>query len=311
MSRSKILAFSLLPVLIAANVTRSSGQKNDADELIKVDSDMVVLRATVSDRNGKAILGLNKVNFHLSEDGVEQKIEFFSADPLPVSWILVLDRSGSMFTMMRDVYDAALHVIDDGTSLDEMAITTFNGRVELTSSFERDKHRLQNAILGLRADGNTALYDAVSFSLDRFREANNRKKVMVVVTDGEDNASKLPFRSVVERAEEEDVTIYTVGMFGGMSSKDELRFEDDLEKLAASTGGRSHFPRNVQECEQAMYQIALEVRQQYSLAYYPTNTSFDGKWRQIQLTVEPSNTKEKRSVRTRPGYYAKKKILAQ
>ena len=310
MSRVKFCVCVSLAALVMADAASISAQKNDADELIKIDSNMVVLRATVTDKNGNSVPGLKKENFHVLEDGVEQKIEFFSSEPLPVSWTLVLDRSGSMYTMMKDVYRAALHVIDGGTDRDEMSIVTFNEKAELVSPFERDKHRLQNALNGLWADGNTALYDAVALSLDGFRSANNRKKVLVIVTDGEDNASKLSFRALVDRAEEEDVTIYTVGMFSGMESRKTIRFEDDLEKLAASTGGRSHFPENVRECQAVMDQIGLEVREHYSLAYYPANASFDGKWRQINLKVETGSRKSP-LVRTRRGYYAKKTASAK
>ena len=218
-----------------------------------------------------------------------------------------------MMDMMSDVYDAALHVIDEGTSRDETLIITFNKRPELAIDFTSDRHRLENSVLGLKADGETALFDAVAFALDGLRHAKNRKKVLVVITDGEDNASRLKFRDLIERAEEEEAVIYTVGMFGSMGSGLSLmgmaRYERDgraeLRKLAEVTGGSSHFPNNVDECKNVMKEIAREVSQQYSLGYYPLNRERDGKWRRIKVAVIQDRNSQL-VARTRSGYYARK-----
>lgn len=215
-----------------------------------------------------------------------------------------------MMGMMSDVYDAALHVIDEGTSRDETFIVTFNRRPELISDFTSDRHRLENSILGLRAEGETALFDAVDFALDRLKNTKFRKKVLVVVTDGEDNASRLKFRELIERAEEEEAVIYTVGMFESMGGV--LPFMDpskgaraELKKIADVTGASAHFPSNVDQCRSVMKEIAREVSQQYSLGYYPLNKERDGKWRRIQVKVGESGSR-KYVARTRSGYYARK-----
>jgi VWFA-related protein len=162
----------------------------------------------------------------------------------------------------------------------------------------------------------TALWDAIVFGLDKIKQGKNRKKVLVVVTDGEDNASTIKFRELIERAEEEDVLIYPVGMFesggGFMRGILKLAVEDsypqpELEKLAQATGARAHFPKNVEQCKQAMKEIAREVSQQYSLGYYPTNTARDGKWRKIRVVVDGPEGKTKYVGRTRAGYYATEK----
>ena len=171
-------------------------------------------------------------------------------------------------------------------------------------------------MLGLRADGETALYDAVNFALDKLKQSKNRKRVLVVVTDGQDNASKLKFRELIERAEEEDAVIYTVGMFGEMGngsgfvsrllgggSRDG---QAELKKLAEVTGGLAHFPKNVDECKSVMREIAREVSQQYSLGYYPLNKERDGKWRGIKVTINQSGNSTKLIARTCSGYYARK-----
>ena len=301
-------------ILIALTVmVQTQAQQVDPLETIKIDTNLVVLRVTVNDQQGRAAMSLKQEAFKVYEDGVEQQIGFFSGEESPVSWGLVLDRSGSMMGMMSDVYGAALHVIDEGTSRDETLIVTFNRKPELLSDFLSDRHRLENSILGLRADGETALFDAVDFALDQMKHAKYRKKVLVVVTDGEDNASRLKFRELIERAEEEEAVIYTVGMFEpsmsvlsssiGGSDRDA---QAELKKLAEVTGASSHFPTNVDQCRSVMREIAREVSQQYSLGYYPANKERDGKWRAIKIAVSQNGNSTKLVARTRSGYYARK-----
>lgn len=310
----------LLVILLALTITVSAQEQPSNKQVqaespldtVKVSTNLVVLRVAVSDQQGRAAMNLKQDAFKIFEDGIEQEVSFFSAEESPVSWALVLDRSGSMMDMMSDVYDAALHVIDEGTSRDETLIITFNKRPELAIDFTPDRHRLENSILGLKADGETALFDAVAFALDGLRHAKNRKKVLVVITDGEDNASRLKFRDLIERAEEEEAVIYTVGMFGSMGSSLSLmgmaRYDRDgraeLRKLAEVTGGSSHFPNNVDQCKSVMKEIAREVSQQYSLGYYPLNKERDGKWRRIKVAL--SRDRNSQLARTRSGYYARK-----
>lgn len=301
----------LLSFLYASLVLTVVGQDKPPEDVIVVDTELVLLRASVTDRQGKTVLGLKPENFKIYEDGVSQSVEFFSVEESPVSWGLVLDRSGSMMEMMRGVYQASLHVISEGTSRDEMSIVTFNDKAEITSRFTDDRHALENSTLGLRAESTTALYDAVSFALDEMKQGKFRKKVLVVVTDGDDNASRLSFRQLIDRVEEEEVIIYTVGMFeslgrsmrgvGGAGSRLEL------EKLAEATGGAAHFPTDVEGCRKVMKEIALEVSQQYSLGYYPSNKEYDGKWRRISIQVGTAKSQNEYIGRTRTGYYGRKK----
>ncbi len=308
---SRLLWIILLALAVTVSV---QAQQDTPFETLKIDTNLVVLRVAVNDQQGLAAMSLKQDAFKIYEDGVEQQVGFFSSEESPVSWGLVLDRSGSMMDMMSDVYDAALHVIDDGTSRDETFIVTFNRRTELVIDFTSDQHRLENSVIGLKADGETALYDAVDFALDHLKHSKNRKKVLVVVTDGEDNASRLKLRELIERAEEEETVIYTVGMFGSMGSSSGLlaRLMGDrdargeLKKLAEVTGGSSHFPQNVDQCQGVMKEIAREVSQQYSLGYYPLNKERDGKWRKIRVVVSQAGSSAKLVARTRSGYYARK-----
>lgn len=313
-----LISFVLAGVMIVQTQRTAAQEQKQQLDTIKIDTDLVVLRITVSDQQGRAAMRLSQDAFKVYEDGVEQRLSFFSDEESPVSWGLVLDRSGSMMEMMSDVYDAALHVIDEGTARDETFIVTFNKTPELVIDFTPDRHRLENSVLGLKAEGETALYDAVNFALDNLKNAKNRKRVLVVVTDGEDNASRLKFRDLIEHAEEEDAVIYTVGMFGDMGESSALLAkmlgtgtrdgQAELKKLAEVTGGLAHFPKNVDQCKSVMREIAREVSQQYSLGYYPVNKERDGKWRGIKVAVNHNGTSTRLVARTRSGYYARKAL---
>ena len=288
-----LYTLGLCPALVAQNKT--------FDDVITINTDMVIVRATVTDRSGKAVTDLRKNEFRITEDGVEQTIELFSPEAAPVSRGLVLDRSGSMMDMIKDVYGAALHVIDEGTSQDEVFILTFNDKTKFATRFSADRKMLDTSIRGLRADGGTALYDAIAAGLTEFRQARFRKKVLVVITDGEDNESRLKFDEILHRAQEDEAIIYTVGMFGGGKLS---WYATQLERLAEATGGSAHFPTNARECRAAMDQIGLAVSQQYSFGYYSTNTNYDGSWRQLKLKI---NRPGSFSIAARRGYYAEKK----
>lgn len=309
-----MLAISL--VIDPASLARHEHEGLQENQPIKLTTDLVSLNVMVTDQSGRAITGLKQGDFKVYENGTEQAVSFFSAEEAPVSWALILDRSGSMMGMMRDVYRAALHIVDEGTEQDEVLVATFNDRVEMVTDFLSDRHRLENSLLGLRADGTTALWDAVAFGVDRVKRGKHRKKVLVVVTDGQDNASTLKFRELIERVEEDEVLIYPVGMFeaGGEVMRDLIKMgleeaypQLELEKLAEATGTQAHFPNNIEECKRAMKEIAREVSQQYSLGYYPANTARDGKWRKIQVKVSAGDGKIRYVARTRAGYYAPRK----
>jgi Ca-activated chloride channel family protein len=291
-----------------ASDTPAQQQGQQGAPSLKLDTDLVSLSVTVTDQKGRAITGLKKEDFKVYENGGEQPISFFSAEERPASWGLVLDRSGSMREMIEDVYQAALHVIDEGTEQDEMFIVTFDDQMEIVCDLTTDRHKLGNSILGLRARGSTALWDAVAFALDQIRHGKHQKKVLVVITDGEDNRSRLNFRQLIERVEERNVLIYTVGMFEsmdgwhrGMKGGGAL---GELKKLAEVTGAFAHFPTDVEQCRQTMKEIAREVSRQYSLGYYPANPTRDGKWRKIRVSVGREGSGNGYVARTRAGYYA-------
>ena len=278
---------------------------------LRVPVDLVSLNVSVRNRQGGMVVGLERKDFRVFEDKIEQDITFFSAERSPVSWGLILDRSGSMEEMIKPVYRAATHVMDEGSEADEIFAITFNESADLVSDFISDRQALADSLSSLNADGSTALYDAIAFGLKQIKKGQHDKKVLVVVTDGEDNVSRLRFDRLVERVKsEEDVLLYAVGMFEPAPwwmSGNRGGIKRQLEELSNVTGATAHFPRNVEECQQVMKTIALEVSQHYSIAYYPTNHARDGRWRKIRVEANPWGRSQKQvAVRARSGYFAPK-----
>lgn len=297
-------------ILAMSVIARPQSVSRQQIPTIKSGTELVALNVTAADSSGRAVTALRQEQFSVYENDVEQTIAFFNSDETPVSWGLVLDRSSSMAMMIDDVYQAALHTIEEGTAADETFIVTFSDKPELVREFESDRHRLENALLGLRAGGVTALWDATAFALEHILKGRHQKKVLVVVTDGDDNRSELAFRDLVDLAEHYEVLIYTVGMVESAGFLDRFisraPWRRDLEKLSAVTGARAHFPRNLDECRKTMKEIAREVGQQYTIGYYPQDVTRDGKWRSLKVVIKARPGQSAVTARTRLGYYAPK-----
>ncbi len=309
MSRTKpiyvVAALLLLAVSSTAPQAIPVPQENSR---LHVAVDLVLLDVGVQDKNGQPVRDLKQEDFRVYEDKVEQSITSFNTEESPVTWGLVLDRSSSMRSMIDDVYAAAINVIDQGTKKDEMFILTFNNTTDLVAELTSDRRSLLNSIFGLRAEGNTALYDAIDSALDYIKKGKHRKKVLVVVTDGGDNRSQTRFKHIVDRAKESDVLIYTVGMFGLMThnpteARATSNVRHELKELADTTGAYAHFPLDAEKCREAMDKIAREVSEHYTLGYYSSNQTRDGGWRKLKVAIAGASGGHY-VVRTRTGYYA-------
>lgn len=171
---------------------------------------------TVTDKRGRPLDRLKKEDFRVFEAGAEQNIAFFSHENRPASWGIVLDRSGSMAGMMNEVYNAALHSIEAGTRDDDIFAIAFNESVDIIQDFTSDRRRLRESTRSIVAVGSTALYDAVALAVDHIKRGRHPKKVLVVVTDGEDNASRFTFARLLDMVKETEILIYTVGIFKTM-----------------------------------------------------------------------------------------------
>jgi Ca-activated chloride channel family protein len=271
---------------------------------IKVNVDMVVLRATAQDGKNTLVSGLSKADFQVYEDGVLQPIKYFSHEDIPVTVGLVVDNSGSMMPKRRDVVAAALVFARSSNPLDQMFLVNFNEKVSFglpdNMPFTDQIGQLEVALSRVRANGETALYDAVAVALDHLKKGNRDKKVLIVISDGGDNASKHKLAEILTRVGQPDVIIYTIGIF---DDQDPDRNPRVLKQLAKDTGGEAFLPASLKDVAPICERIAHDIRNQYTIAYVPSNRKRDGSYRAIQVkAIAPG--RGRLAVRTRTGYFA-------
>jgi len=286
--------------------TQSPPPQSQGKGGIKVDVNLVVLHTTVLDDRGRFADGLKQEEFRVFEDKVEQKLAVFKREDIPVSFGLVIDNSGSMRDKRERVNAAALIFVRTSNPADEGFVVNFNDDyyLDMDKDFTSNISDMKEALERIDSRGSTALYDAVVGSLDHLKKGTRDKKVLLVVTDGEDNASRKTFEQTLEEAQKSDAVIYTVGLLSQESKKNAKRARKKLQELSQATGGLAFFPENLEDVENICTQIAHDIRNQYTLAYYPSNTRRDGTFRAVNVTVTPLHGHGKLSVRTRTGYYA-------
>jgi VWFA-related protein len=274
----------------------------DSGAVFRADTRLVVLHATVVDKNGKLITNLPRDAFHVYEDNVEQQMKIFKREDVPVSMGMVIDNSGSMREKRRKVEDAALALVKASNPQDEIFIVNFNDEAYLDVDFTSDMKQLEDGVSRIDSRGGTAMRDAIDLSMEHLKSKGKRdKKVIVVVTDGNDNASEITLEKLVQKAQQSGVLIYTLGLLDEEEPREAKRAKRALNALAAATGGIAYYPRAVDDVGAFTLQVAHDIRNQYILAYTPSNQLLDGSYRQIKVTVSSGN---RPSVRTRTGYYA-------
>jgi Ca-activated chloride channel family protein len=277
---------------------------------IQTQVSLVVLHASVLNDRSVFVPGLKQENFRVFEDKVEQKLAVFKQEDVPVSFGLVIDNSGSMRDKRPQVNAAALTFVKTSNPQDEGFVVNFNDDYYLDTEhdFTSDLNEMRTALERIDARGSTALYDAVIGSLDHLKKGTRDKKVILIVTDGEDNASRHSLENTVEQAQRNDALIYAVGVFSDDDIKHNRRAmkkaRTALSQLANATGGLAFFPEDANDTEAICTQIAHDIRNQYTLAYYPSNVARDGTFRSVQVEILPPHGSGKLSVRTRSGYYA-------
>jgi Ca-activated chloride channel family protein len=281
----------------------SAGQQ---DNRIRVDVNLVVLHTTVLDDRGRFADGLKQDNFRVFEDKVEQKLSVFKREDIPVSMGLVIDNSGSMRDKRPRVNEAAITLVEASNKQDEAFVVNFNDDfyLDLDKDFTNSVPELKEALERIDSRGSTALYDAIIGSLDHLKKGKKDKKVLLIVTDGEDNTSHNTLEKTIREIQKTDTVIYTIGLLSEESKRSAKKAKRALEEIAKSSGGLSYFPENVDDVHNICEQVAHDIRNQYTLAYYPTNTKKDGTFRAVQVEVVPPRGRGKLVARTRNGYYA-------
>ncbi len=283
-----------------------SKQKQEAYS-IKRDVSLVVLHTSVFDDRGRFVDGLKEENFRVLEDKVQQKLSIFKREDIPVSMGLVIDNSGSMRDKRARVNEAALTLVQTSNPQDEAFVVNFNDDfyLDLDKDFTSSITELKEALERIDSRGSTALYDAIIGSLDHSKKGSKDKKVLLVVTDGEDNASRNSLEKTIREIQKTEVVIYTIGLFGqDESKKARSRARKALKEISEASGGLAYFPENVADVHNICVDVAHDIRNQYTLAYYPSNIKRDGTFRAVQVDVIPPRGRGKLTGRTRNGYYA-------
>lgn len=281
------------------------GQKSDKST-IHVDVGLVVLHTSVVDDRGKFADGLKAENFRVYEDKVEQKLATFKREDIPVAMGLVIDNSGSMRDKRPRVNEAAITLVESSNPSDEAFVVNFNDDfyLDLDKDFTNSIPELKEALERIDSRGSTALYDAIVGSLDHLKKASKDKRVLLVVTDGEDNASHYSLERTIHEIQKTNTVIYTIGLLGDEKRRDRNRAMRALKDISVASGGLAFFPESVDDVHNICEQVAHDIRNQYTLAYYPTNTKKDGTFRTVTVQVVSPRGRGKLVARTRNGYYA-------
>ena len=293
-------------VLVFLGVPIQAQQSSSRNQSLKIDVELALVTATVTDPSGRIVSGLRPENFQVWEDKVEQKIEYFSEEDVPLSLGLIFDTSGSMSEKLSKARDAAVTFLKTGSPEDEYFLVEFSDSPKVTEDLTTDISRLQNHLIFAQAKGMTSLFDAVYMGLEKLRGGTNTKKALLVITDGGDNHSRYNFSDVKEFARERDVQIFAIGIVDPVSSTlvEGSNGRAIVEDLVGITGGRAFFPESVYELEDICAKIAIELKNQYVIGYHPSNTEKNGKWRKIHVKVSPPKGLPSLSVRSKTGYYA-------
>ena len=266
----------------------------------------MVLHTTVLDDRQRFADGLKAENFRVFEDKVEQKLSVFKREDVPVSMGLVIDNSGSMRDKRPKVNEAAITLVQSSNPQDEAFVVNFNDDfyLDLDKDFTSSIPELKEALERIDARGSTALYDAIVGSLDHLKKASKDKHVLLIVTDGEDNSSHYSLEKTIREIQKTDTVIYTIGLLSQESKKSAKKAKRALEDIAKASGGVAYFPENVEDVHNICQQVAHDIRNQYTLAYYPSNIRRDGSFRTVTVEVIPPRGRGKLVARTRNGYYA-------
>jgi Ca-activated chloride channel homolog len=274
---------------------------------ITVKTDLITLTLTVTDMYGRYVSGLTKNAFTVSDNGKEQEITFFSDSDSPASVGILFDVSGSMSgEKIAKARNALSKFINTSHPSDEYFLIAFNKRAQLLLDRSRDGDAVLQKLTLVQPKNNTALYDAVYLGLERVSRGSHQKKALLIISDGQDNASRYNFGEVKRLMKESDIVTYAVGILGGSDQSSSLGMmgQSFLDELTSVTGGRSFYPSGDAEMDEIFERIALELRHQYSVGYSPPNFTPDGKWHKVKVKVKPPRGLPRLSVRSREGYYA-------
>ena len=283
-----------------------SDQNNVKGPVMRTESDMTLVYVTVTDPLGRLVTGLEQDNFRVFEDGTEQEVVRFSSEDVPVSIGVIFDMSGSMGDKLDKSKNAAVQFLRTANPQDEFTLVDFNDRAQLVSPFTGSVDDIQSRLMYTAAHGLTALYDGVYLGLSQMKGAHNRKKALLIISDGGDNHSRYGENDVRGFVQESDVQMYAIGLYeaDGGPTLEERNGPSLLNELTHLTGGRTFNVKSPGELPDIATKISMELRNQYVIGYRPGDGKHDGKWRKIKVTLRPPRGLPPLSVYAKTGYYA-------
>jgi Ca-activated chloride channel family protein len=286
-------------------------KSQDGSYTMHKDVDEVLLTCAVVDEKGQPIQDLSRGDFQVWEDGVKQATSSFLHQDQPVSLGILVDNSGSMRDKRAAVNTAALNLLKASNSQDSAFIVNFSDRAILDQAFTSDIALLNRGLSHFDSRGTTALYDAVAASADELvNHAKLPKQVLLVITDGADNASRLDLEQAIRRVQNlGGPVVYSIGLLFGIDKEESDRARDALEKLSQETGGIAYFPHSLQDVDTIATEVARDIRSQYTIGYHSSNPVSLGGYRVVRVDANASKH-GKMIVRTRRGYFAQKPVTA-
>ena len=282
-------------------------QPNIHTRPIQVDVDMVVVNVTVTDPFDRIVTGLDQSNFEVFDDKVPQKIVAFSTEDAPISVGMIFDSSGSMSDKIEKSKEAALQFFKTSNPEDEFMLINFADRPDLISAFTSKFENLEDRLLFVKSGGRTALLDAVYLGLNQMKKATSSRRALLVISDGGDNHSRYTENDIKRAVRESDVQVYAVGIFespANMPTPEEQAGPGLLSDLAEVSGGRMFSVEDASELPDIAEKVSIELRNQYVIAYKPSNLVRDGRWRRIRVKLDPPKGLPPLQVYARTGYYA-------
>lgn len=298
--RAAAASATLLVLIAILRVGTIDAEQNPP--AFRAETRLVVLYATVRNSRGAMVTGLDAQAFRVYEDGKRQSIDVFRSDDVPVSLGLLIDNSGSMRALRSRVEAAALALVRASNPDDEVFVLNFADTIRVDVPMTRDVGVLETGIARVDSIGGTAMRDAVVAGQDYLRQhATHDRRVLVVVTDGNDNASEATASAVQRAIERSETVVYAIGLFGRDDSPKAKSGRKALEELAERSGGAAYFPATIDEVGTVAVELAHQLRNQYTIGYAPANQALDGTYRKIRVDA---SGRERLVVRTRPGYWA-------
>lgn len=294
--------------VLFAGVFLAWAQSPDPKVDIRVDTTLVLIPVTVTDSLNRFVLGLDQQDFRVLEDGKEQKVRQFSGEDAPLSIGLLVDVSGSMGAKIETSRLAVAQFLKTMNAQDEAFLIEFSDRARLAVPFTGRSGEIQSQLTSVEPEGLTALLDAVHMGIREMKSAKNPRKALMIISDGGDNNSRYTAREIEDLVREADIQIYSMGVFEPFDylalTAAELSGPKLLSEISGQTGGRAFAASEASDLPAIATRIGIELRNQYVLAYYPANQDRNGKYRKVEVKLEPPKGLPPLKARWRLGYYA-------